>query len=151
MTFTRTTDLELIRSILIHPRIYPWIGDDATPPVVEFQPNADDRIWYVLVHDGDERLGLLTFLPHISVCWEVHCALLPCAWGPRTAQALSESFRWIWERTECTRVVAAVAAGNKLACRLAFNAGMDVEGVRPSSWRKNGHLQDLILFGIGKE
>jgi RimJ/RimL family protein N-acetyltransferase len=150
MTYTRTADLDLVRSILTHPRIYPWAGDDSAPAAEGFQPNPDDRIWYVLVHDGVELLGLLVFLPHVSVCWEVHCALLPCAWGPRTAEALSGAFGWIWARTECRRVVAAVPAGNKLACRLAFRAGMDVEGVRPGSWLKRGRLEDLILFGIGK-
>src|SRR5262249_23430241 len=85
--FERTTDLELVRQILTRPKIWPHIGDDFAPPVNEFRPNEDPRIWYVLASFEAHVLGLFMFLPESPVCWEMHASSLPEHWGPRAHEA----------------------------------------------------------------
>src|SRR3954469_1709775 len=123
LTFERTEDLELVRSILTHPRIYPWITDDACPPAAEFYPLDHPAVWYVLVREqlcgAARELGLLMFVPQGAACWEGHTCLLPIAWGRRAAAAAAGAAEWIFEQTSCSRIVTTVPAYNRLALRFA--------------------------------
>lgn len=150
MRFERTVDRELVRRILTHPRIWPHIADDGTPPVEQFEPPDHPAIWYVLIYDGDELLGLWALVPHNSVCWEIHTALLPTAWGARARRAAAEFKEWLWRQTPCRRLITAVPASNRLALRFAEAAGMRAWGVNERSWLRNGHLEDLIMLGISR-
>ncbi len=150
LTFERTRDIELIRQVLTHPRLYRHMGDDTAPPAEEFAPNADPRIWYVLARARGELLGILPFVPHSAVRWEVHCAFLPRAWG-HTAPALAGGIRWLFEQSTCRRIVASVPRSNRLAARLAQRAGLVLWGVEPAAFLRDGQLVDVMHFGISKE
>jgi len=147
MHFERTHDLDQVRRILTHPTQYRWATDDAAPAPEQFRPNGDDRIWYVLALDPDATLGILSFLPQNAICWEVHCALLPVAWG-RSHQALRGAIEWVFEQGECRRVVASIPAYNRLAVALAITAGMSSYGRNERSFLKDGRMHDQLLFGI---
>lgn len=151
VTYERTTDWNLIKEIVTHPRLYTWATDDFSPPASEFEPNNDPRIWYLIVwSDSDHRLGLLTFLGQSTVLWEVHCCLLPSCWG-RSAEALTGAFDWIFGNTSAQRIVATIPIYNRLALKLAEAADMKLYGANPKSFMKNGELHDTLLFGISKE
>jgi len=83
--FERSTDYALIRSIITTPAVFRHLTDDNSPSAEDYQPIEHEAIWYVIVRDsycGDEELlGLWMFHPLNSICWEVHTALLPNAWG----------------------------------------------------------------------
>jgi RimJ/RimL family protein N-acetyltransferase len=155
LTFERTQDLELVRSILTHPRIYPWISDDGAPAAADFQPVDHPAIWYVLVKEqlcgGDRVLGLFLFTPQGAACWEVHTCLLPIAWGRRAAAAAAGAAEWLFEQTSCSRIVTTVPAYNRLALRFARAAGMTEYGRNPASYLKNGKLHDQVLLGLSRE
>jgi RimJ/RimL family protein N-acetyltransferase len=154
--FERSLDYELIRRILTHERIWPHISDDGSPPADQYRPMESELIWYVIVRDiypdagPEEILGLWMFTPHNAVCWEVHTALLPEAWGGRAHQAARLMADWIWRNTPCRRLITNVPTTNRLALHFAVKSGMHIFGVNPASYLKHGTLCDQVMLGISK-
>jgi RimJ/RimL family protein N-acetyltransferase len=155
ITFERCSDLELIRSILTHPRVYPKISDDFSPPASDYRPVSAGLVWYVLAKDVydeiTDTLGLWLLHQQNGVCWEVHTALLPCAWGEPGLEAARMLPDWIWSHTPCRRIITNVPSTNRLALHFAVKAGMKVMGINPASWLKDGMLCDQIMLGISPQ
>lgn len=150
ITIERSRDWALIRSVMVHPQIYPHISDDFAPTPDEYEVAQNEAIFYLAAKDDAEFLGLFAYLPQNSICWEVHTCLLPNAWGPRATGAAKESIRWIFANTACQRIVTNVPARNRLALRFAKRAGLLQYGFNPRSYPKHGQLVDQILLGISK-
>lgn len=150
MKFERTFDYELIRSIITHPQIYPAIADDFSPKAGDYKPIESDGVWYVLVRDGDEVLGLWIFIPENGVTWKVHTCLLPTAWGSRAKVAAVQMAEWVWKNTPCKRIVTDVPEYNRLALFFALKAGMTRYGLNPKSYQKDGTLMGQVLLGLSK-
>ncbi len=148
--FERTTDLELVRSIITHPKIYDHVSDDGCPPADQFKPLDNPVIWYVLVVECEVLLGMWTFMPQNTACWEVHTCLLPVAWGDLGREAAKAMAEWIWKNTPCRRLVTNVPVMNRMALKFAKAAGMEEYGVNPKSYLKRGTLHDQILLGMSK-
>jgi RimJ/RimL family protein N-acetyltransferase len=150
--FARIYDLEFVRAILSHPRIFPHIGDDYAGPREAFTPNSDFRIWWVEAKgDQGELLGMFMFLPRSQVLWESHVALLPSAWGAKALRAGREVIPWVFEHTTCRRLIGEVPRSNTLAIRYAEACGFVRYGVNRRAFMKRGVLEDLVLLGISKE
>src|SRR6516165_7128124 len=64
LSFERSQDWELIRGIMLNPKIWTHISDDSTPPAEEWEPVQAEHIWYVIVRDGEEVLGLFMLVRH---------------------------------------------------------------------------------------
>ena len=148
--FTRIYDLDLVKTVLCHPRIWPHIGDDYAGDRAGFEPNSDSRIWYVAASDG-ELLGLFMFLPRSTVLWEEHVAMLPHAWGTRAFKAGRRVIPWLFRHSTCRRLIGEVPASNTLAIRYAEACGFARFGVNRQAFMRGGMLEDLILMGISKE
>lgn len=151
MKFERSTDWELIKSVMTHPKIWPHITDDFAVKVEAFEPINHESAWYVLVKDGEELLGLFALYPENRVCWKVHTCLLPNAWGRRARQAAREGVKWVFDNTECLRLITDVPEYNILAYRFAQMGGMVEFGKNPRSYMKNGQLQNVFMLGVSKE
>lgn len=151
LTFERTRDFDLVRKIMTHPRVYPHITDDGCPPVEEFHPAEDRGLWYILVRNAGEPVGLWLFVPQNAVCWEVHTCLLPVAWGETGKEAAKRMAEWIWQYTTCRRIVTNVPECNRLALRFAKAAGMVEYGRNEKSFLKDGKLWGQIMLGLTKE
>ena len=150
MTFERTTDYGLVKKIATHPEVYPFITDDYSAAPSEYRPFESDSIWYVLAKDGEEILGMWTFIPENAICWQVHTCLLPTAGGSRAKKAAKEMAEWIWKNTTCLRLVTNVPAYNRKASIFSRWAGMSEFGRNPKSYMKTGILHDQILLGISR-
>lgn len=148
LTFGRTRNFVLIRDTLTHASQYRMASEDATPHPFAFRPNEDDRIIYLATFDAGELLGIFTLIPQNAVCYEIHCALLPPCWGPRTREALRGAIAWAFANTPARRIVASIPAYNRLAIRLARDAGMTQFGTNEKSFERGGALRDQILLGI---
>ena len=157
--FNRSHDYNLIRQILTHSRVYDKISDDYSPSRDEYRPIEHDAIWYVVARQAfpaaegieprePDLLGLWMFHPLNGICWEVHTALLPIAYGVPGHQAARLLPAWIWENTPCRRIVSTVPTTNRLALHFAVDAGMKMWGINEASWLKNGMLCDQVCFGI---
>jgi len=150
VTFERTRDYALVKSIITHPAVYPYVSDDYSPAPKDFKPFEHDALWYVLVKDGEELLGLWMFSPESEICWKVHTCLLPNAYGERAKLAAKQMAKWIWDHTACLRIVTDVPEYNRLAYHFAKKAGMTEYGRNPKSYMKSGILYDQILLGVSK-
>lgn len=136
--------------MIAHPRVYRWVTDDFSPPAAEFQPTEHPAIWYVLAMDGEELLGMWTFVPHNGVCWEAHTYLLPGHGFRRGREAARQVAAWIWENTPCHRIITNVPRFNRVALKFARDAGMAEFAVNPRSFQKNGILHDQVLLGMSR-
>ncbi len=161
LTFKFTRDLALVRSVLTHPTQARMSSDDGTH-LASWQPSADERVWYVAARgeyrdNPTEVLGIFTFAPQNSVCYEIHAALLPLAWGARTRDALRGALEFVWANSRnlnmgvgVPRIVCAIPAYNALAIRLAKDCGFRAFGRNRASWLRWGTLHDQVLLGISK-
>ena len=150
MDFERTTDLNLVREILTHPKIYPRMIDDFSPPAEDFIPVEHERVWYVLVRDGGEILGLWMVVFVSPILAEIHTCLLPHAWGERAAIAAKEAIRWLFAHSELQRIFTHVPAFNRLALRFAKASGMTEFGRHPKSFLFDGILHDQFMLGLSR-
>lgn len=151
MTFERTYEWELIRQIATHPKIWPGIVDDFSPSPSDWEPEHDDRVWYVLAKsDGGSVLGMFIFYPENPVCWRSHICMLPESWGIPARQACREVFQWLWANSSCLRIIGSIPACNSLGLGFAMQCGMERFGVNSKSVQKGGRLFDLIMLGISK-
>jgi len=146
----RSTEYALIRGIMSHPRVYPHLTDDASPAAEDFRPIENEAFCYLVAWDGNELLGLWLLVPLNAVCWEIHTALMPNAWGDRAHRAAAVMLEWVWANTPCRRIVTHVPADNRLAYRFALSAGMRVFGIDEQSFLKGGRLLDQICLGINR-
>ena len=151
MTYKRTYNYELARSIMTHSRVYPHISDDYSPNSQNYRPFEDESLWYVLVTSDDgELLGLFLFVPMNAICWDVHTCLLPKCWGPSARRAGRGMAEWVWGNTLCHRIITSVPETNRLALQFAIACGMTEYGRNEKSILKGGRLLDQICLGISR-
>ena len=150
ITLHRTKSMGLVASIMRHPRLYPSLTGESPVPPEDFQPNSDPNIHYMVAMQKGEILGLFITHPLNPVCWEMHHAILPKAWGP-TADLIGEAFeRWIFTETDCQVVIGFTPLHNLPACKYARRRDMREVGRIPHGSRKNGKLYDMIVFSKTK-
>jgi RimJ/RimL family protein N-acetyltransferase len=151
MTIEPTTDRELIRLAMVHPRVYPSISDDFSPAPQDFQPHIGPGTLYLAVYDGDNYLGCFLFVQWSPVMFEVHTCLLPAAYGAKATEAAKAAAEWMFHHTTCRRIITHVPQYNRLALRFAERAGLTQCGRNYQSYQKDGRLHDLIMLGLSKE
>lgn len=84
------------------------------------------------------------------ILFKVHTCVLPIGRGIWANEAAKKMALWIWEHTECQRIVTDVPENNRLALKFAEAAGMQQFGVNPKSYKKGGKLLDVILLGLSR-
>ena len=148
MQLEQTEDLALVERIIRDPAVYPHVSDDDSPPAAEFR--AHPELVYVAVRDyAGELLGCFVLMPHTRRLWEVHTCLLPIARG-RGLAAARELLAWVWQHTDCERLITQVPDYNRLALKLAERAGLEQYGRNPRAWLRGGELVDLIQLGTNR-
>jgi RimJ/RimL family protein N-acetyltransferase len=149
--FKRIFDYATIQTTLTHEKLYAAMADDFSPPREKFMARMDDNIWYITVVAGPlrEYMGMFCFMPESHIRWRLHTCLLPCAWG-RSVEIMKAVFQWLWENTQCERLITDVPVYNRLALRLGKAAGMEFVGVDKQSIKKGGKLHDQILLGLSR-
>jgi len=150
LAFSRTTDYELIRKIATHPKLYPHLRDDFSPPPEQFEPVKSDNYVYLLVQDGYEILGFFGLHPHTTTLWEVHTVLLPTAWGQRAKEAARGGAQWVWDNLPCTRLITNVPTCNRVAKRFAESSGMIEFGVNIDSYALGGKVYPMVMLGVSR-
>jgi hypothetical protein len=150
MTFERSTDYALIRSIMTHPDVWDAISDDHCPAVEVWSPVESELAMYMVVRDGSEVLGLWMLVPESAIVVQIHTCLLPTCGVTRGRQAAKEMARWIWTNTPFVRIVTSVPEFNRAASIFAIAAGMKPYGNNPQSYEKGGILWDQHLMGMSR-
>jgi hypothetical protein len=150
ITVDRIRDWELVKRIVTHPRIYPHIKDDFAPPAEKWEPIQHEHVYHLLCRHGDLVLGLFVLIPQNAVCWEVHTNMLPVAYGEKAVECGKQGIRWVFDNTNCKRIVTQVPDCNPLALRFAKKF-MTIYGYNPHSFQKDGKLEGVTLLGVSKE
>ena len=152
MIFSRIYDTELIKHIMTHERIYPYVIDDGSPAMEKYEPNMHENIWYILLGDSEGIIGLCIIFALNAICGDLHVAALPKARGKRILEAGKMFFNyWIWDNSPFRRLTASIPEYNKHAIILARKVGMIEFGINEKSFLKDGKLYNQILFGISKD
>lgn len=137
----RTKDYELIKSIITHPEVYPYITDDYSAPSEEFEPIQDDNIIYLTTYHG-----LFALIPQSNVMVDLHTTILPEG-RSRTISSAYEMFDWLSRNTDYRKIITHVPVDNKRAYYAAIKAGFTEEGVITKSVMRKGKLIDQYLLG----
>lgn len=150
ITLKRTFDYQLVKRIVTHPEVYPYLSDDGSPSAEQWEPAEHEAVYYLLVERDGEPVGTYMFVPQNSVCYEGHTALLPEAWG-QGAEIGIMAQHWLFENSPCQRIVGNAPSFNQRALHYAEKTGMRAFGINRKSFLKNGVLYDQVVLGVSKE
>lgn len=133
----------MVRRLAFMADIRPHIRDDYSPE--DWKPSA----WgiYLRADTNAAMLGVFAMMPRNGVTLEAHTLF---ARGRRAAYAARLTARWIWDNTHYLRVITTVPEYNRLAMKLAIDAGMEKFGYDPNSYMRGGVLMGQYLFGMSK-
>lgn len=145
MILERTYDRKFITKCVTDDHVWRASCDD-TPIDKDFffPPINDTVIW---LRAGDYGVFMGQKMNHVT--FECHTCLLPKARG-KAVDIARCSIQWIFENTNCLRLITQVPSYNKLAERLSVKSGMTKYGTNPGSFKKDDVLYDVNLYGISK-
>ena len=146
----RTFDETLIRQILCDERIYGRMADDFSPAREDYVPPSTDAAIYLAVRVDGEVKGIWVLVPTNFVCWSVHTVMLPEIWGPIAKEAAPLAIQWVWDNTQCRRLVTDCPVYGQAAIKFAKAAGMTQFGINEASIMKFGKLHAQVMLGISK-
>lgn len=146
----RLFDSQQIKSIISHPEIYPYIIDDGSPSAEDYDPTPLFECCYFLGVFESEIIGCLFFHPENYITYQVHIAILP-EYRKSSTSAMNKSFKWMFENTNCKKIIANVPITNQSAYALVKRAGMKNEGLNERSFMKNNIIYDQYILGITEE
>jgi hypothetical protein len=106
MRIERTFDVELIKSVLCHPVIWPCIAPDWAD-ASEFEPPIDDDTYYLAAHDP-ELTGLFIYHPAGDGVMKTHHQVLPEYRGNKSIEYSFASASWIFENTGTQRLICSI-------------------------------------------
>lgn len=139
--------------IMRHPDVWPWITDDGTPEWTAAMriPEAwmESCIYAVCVER--EPVGFALFEPRSAAMAEFHGALLPGWRGAVGLRLARMAIARFWQDSGADKLVAMCPAMNRAAQRVNAAIGFMREGLLTAAYRRNGRLEDLIVFGMSRE
>jgi hypothetical protein len=144
-------DLDMANEILRHPDVYPWIRDDFSPPVEDF--NAAPMLSLDSVYFLNPLPGCLFILaPFVtSTMFEGHTAVLPESRGKLAISAGKLAIQWMFDHTPCERIVGFFPDTNRRALMGAIHMGMKRTHRLPGGIRIDGQAVDLVMVEVAKE
>ena len=145
-------DLSLIRETITHPSVWPYVHDDDSQDIESYDPISpvDGIIEYLGVFIEEEFHGLFCLVKCNCITFEIHTALLKKCRGPIAVLAAKAVVKWIFDNTMCKRLITQIPEKNLLAERLAVKAGMTQYGLNPSSFKIDGVILSVKLYGISE-
>jgi RimJ/RimL family protein N-acetyltransferase len=145
---SKTENLDLVRSIIIHPKIYPHVSDDGSPSPEDFI--APPNVTYCLIHEGEDIGGVYIIVPVNFICCDIHTCILPHWWGEKAKKSILDFVEWIFKETAYEKIISWIPDNNQRALKFALQAGFKVEGLNTKSYKKDGILYDQIMVGLTK-
>lgn len=140
-----TDDYEFIKSVCLHPKIWPWVSDDYSN-ISEYEPDLNHL--YLEIVDG-EKVGFFAIKPINAILFEMHIAVLPVGWGKSDIYT-KKLIEWVFSNTNCQKLIAFIPESNKKTLKLAEKCGLTREGFIQDSFQKNGKLFGQHLFSIAR-
>lgn len=145
----RTFDTELVRSIL---------GDEILRerggkyvPLNAYDPELQKEMIYLSVKRNDEVIGIILY--HVfnhPICWQIHVNYLPEHWGSGLSVFTRASIQWMFDNTDCQKVVALIPDCYPEVIRHSEKVGLSTEGYIRDSIMINDKLENQVLMGVSK-
>jgi hypothetical protein len=145
--FERTTDAALIRGVITHPAVFPFMFSDGGPTAEEYEPPVIDGLWYVAARIDGALAGVFIFVPQTAVWYDAHVCVLPHA-RPKATELYKGVLAWVRANTPCRKVTGNIPVYNPASLLVATGAGAKVIGVNKASIMKNGRLRDQVIVGV---
>lgn len=132
----RTEDRAFLRSVVTHPRCWPWVGEgDAS----DYEPLIHPDIHYLAWDDG-----FFAFKRVHGGLYEVH-AFAPGAVTPEHGKA---ALQWMASFTDAVKVFSLIPAHKRHAVKFAQSVGFSVDGRLSGAYEHRGRMKDMILMGV---
>ena len=144
-------DIDKANAILGHDSVYFDTIDDFVDPAVRFRIGEifiNSPICYVL---SPNDFSIFVFVPANGVTYEAHTAILPDGRGRKGIEAGKSAVSWMFEYTECLKIMTWIPGFNHSAVLFAKSCGFNMEGNNRRSFLKGGILFDQFLYGISQE
>lgn len=153
---TRTTDIDLIKSIVSNPESFATRAEDGLS-ITEMSPTVGPSIYWMLLiseEDGQEPevrgLAIGSHLTHTVL--DFHIIVLPQYWrSPLNAKLAALAVKYMLTHSTAAKVVATVPVTFQPVIRFLQRIGFKREGINRVSFRKNGKLVDQIYLGFTGE
>ena len=142
----RTTDKELIKSIVTLPDLWATVAEDGQEPCT-WEPDMGIA-WLVAQDDDGQVMGLYSLIPNNCVTLEIHPYILPLYRGKKAYQSGREVLAWIGLTTSYSKVVCQIPVIYKNVKLFAMRCGFKQEGINRLSYLKNGKIVDQWRLGV---
>ncbi len=145
----RTFNTDLVRSVIGDKELFKRTGEYV--PIDAYDPETQKDLVYLSVEVDNVIIGLVVF--HVfnhPVCYQGHVNYLPEYWGQHLERHTKEAISWMFENTECRKIVALIPDHYPEILLHAKRAGMKKEGYLINSVIADGKMDNLTLLGIEK-
>ena len=150
MNIQQTFDVDLIKSVVTMPVIWDVITEDGHQPEY-YEPVLQNKAWVTLM-DSDTLVGLVAFDHVNQVTLNVHPMVLPHK-RAKSREIIRALIGW-WVThapTHYQKIIAEIPVIYLHVRRFAELMGLELEGIRRSSFMKNGNIIDVYLYGATRQ
>lgn len=142
-------DVEIVDKILKHSDVFNFITDDFSLPIDEFTgaPLLENDAVYVLIDDGESFCSI--FIPQNGILYSGHQNVLPEIRGKKAVEIGKMMCQWMFNNTNCEKIIGYVPETNKPAKMFAFMMGFKFEHRLTGAMRKDG--RNIALDIVTKE
>lgn len=142
-------DIDDVERIIGHPSVFEFAKDDADVSPLDIAVTALRDKTFIIVRPHEDTLFM--FRRMNLIMFEMHVCIVD---GPARKQGLKsavEAARWLFENTECMKIVSHIPAFHAASLMFAKVCGMKEEGRLSKAYKKNGELHDLVILGATRE
>lgn len=146
-----TTDMELVRSILVEPDIWERAAEDGVDQETWY-PGYDSMTAWLLCIENDEPIGVILLHTDTQVSLKMH-PYLRKEHRQKGRIMMAAFYKWMLENTEETinKVNTVIPEYQKKVINFAKKVGFQKEGLNRESCQKNGQLYGQQNLGITRK
>ena len=154
ITVRRLENKDDVYQVFKDKAVFKHICDDYTKNPDDFCIDSmieSEYMHFIGAYIDNQLAGVFYYHPHNHILYEVHSGVLPQYRGKNTILMAIKSLEWIFENTDCLKVITHVPENNAPALALSKRVGMQIEGINRASIMKNNQLLDQTVLGITAE
>lgn len=147
-----TTDMELVKSIFLHPTILERMSDDSVPKDISgvFMDGLRKVGGFYLKVIMDGAVCGLFWLRPTQEGLEAHTALLPSCRGKDAVKAARMAIKWVFDHTETPLISSYAWSDSPAVAWFCRAVGMSPFRTEPWPNTRNGKPVDITYFKINR-
>lgn len=142
---SRIRDPESIKAVVKLPSLWATVAEDGSG-YDSWEPDLNEC--WLKAEDENGLIGLFNYHQFTGFCAQVHPMILTDRRGSESIKAGIESLRWVFENTDCMKVLALVPVIYRNVKLYAMKCGLTNEAKISSIYTKNGKIHDMWVLGI---